>query len=98
MRDRYHMSRAARPAVRHTTLRMVGIVAFPVNRTHQRYTAQFSHKRTIGVRAKLVGMDQYANYLVSNYGRQSDIILEHLKKQDVSITDLELAKAELRDR
>src|SRR2546426_402528 len=56
--DRYHMSRAAGPAVSHTTLRMVGIVVFPVNRSHQRYATQFGHKRTKDIRSKLVGMDQ----------------------------------------
>src|SRR2546427_11446831 len=58
VRDRYHMSRAAGPAVSHTTLRMVGLVVFPVNRSHQRYATQFGHKRTKDIRSKLVGMDQ----------------------------------------
>jgi glycerol-3-phosphate dehydrogenase len=49
------------------------------------------------VRAKLetTGLDRYASYLVSNYGRQCDPILEYLQKMDDPGTDVALAKAEL---
>ncbi len=51
---------------------------------------------------KKIGLDCYANYLVSNYGRQSDVIVEYVQKMDDPGTslpdrqaDLALAKAEL---
>ena len=49
------------------------------------------------VRAKLetTGLDRYAHYLVSNYGRQCDVILEYVQKMDDPGTDVALAKAEL---
>ncbi len=44
---------------------------------------------------KEIGLEQYAKYLVSNYGRQSDAIVEYVKNMDEPGTDLALAKAEL---
>jgi glycerol-3-phosphate dehydrogenase len=41
------------------------------------------------------GMERYANYLVSNYGRQSDVILQHLQEMNDPGSDQSLAKAEL---
>src|SRR5687767_13186434 len=58
MRDRNHLRGTADPAVGYTTLRMVGVVVFPVNGTHQWYAAQSRYKGPKGIRSKLVSMDQ----------------------------------------
>lgn len=42
-----------------------------------------------------VGLERYAKYLVTNYGRQSDTILLHLQELNEAFSDLTLAKAEL---
>lgn len=44
---------------------------------------------------KSCGLDSFAKYLVSNYGRQSDLILNYLTELPDSKNDLALAKAEL---
>jgi glycerol-3-phosphate dehydrogenase len=41
------------------------------------------------------GFNQYANYLVSNYGKQTDVILNYLKNLPGTKNDLALAKSEL---
>ncbi len=49
----------------------------------------------LAAQLKEIGLEGYASYLVSNYGRQSDVILDHVKNMDDPGTDLALAKAEL---
>ncbi len=49
----------------------------------------------LAVELKTIGLEHYANYLVSNYGRQSDAILEYVNGMDDPGADLSLAKAEL---
>jgi glycerol-3-phosphate dehydrogenase len=44
---------------------------------------------------RVIGLDDYAKYLISNYGRNSDVILDHLKKMNEPPSDFSLAKAEL---
>ncbi len=49
----------------------------------------------LATQLKLIGLERYAKYLVSNYGRQSSTILEYVKNMDDPGTDISLAKAEL---
>jgi glycerol-3-phosphate dehydrogenase len=44
---------------------------------------------------RVIGLYDYAKYLISNYGRNSDVILDHLKKMNEPPSDFSLAKAEL---
>lgn len=53
------------------------------------YTTQLETK------LKAIGLEQHAKYLVSNYGRQSDAILNYLKEMNEPSSDLTLTKAEL---
>lgn len=49
----------------------------------------------LGAKLKTIGLERYASYLVSNYGKQSDATLEYLMNMENSETDVALAKAEL---
>jgi len=53
------------------------------------YTAQLDDQ------LKAMRLEAYTNYLVYNYGRQSDIILKHLQEMNDLPSDLTLAKSEL---
>jgi len=44
---------------------------------------------------KAIGLERYAKYLISNYGRQSDAILDYVNNIGDPGTDVALAKAEL---
>lgn len=55
----------------------------------RKYIAQL--RQQLGV----LGLEQYSNYLVHNYGKQTDLILERLKNNLEKDVDLALAKAEL---
>jgi glycerol-3-phosphate dehydrogenase len=54
-----------------------------------------AYTRLLATQLKKMGLQEFASYLVSNYGRQSGIILERLKKVSQPVTDLEMTKAEL---
>jgi glycerol-3-phosphate dehydrogenase len=51
--------------------------------------------KRIETQLKPYGLDYRANYLVSNYGRQTNLIVDKLAKRSSAKDDLELAKAEL---
>ena len=53
------------------------------------------YTKRIETQLKQYGLESRAGYLVSNYGRHTNLIMEHLKKQNDTKTDLTLAKAEL---
>lgn len=53
------------------------------------------YTKRIEAQLKPYGLESRAAYLVSNYGRHTNLIIEHLTKQNDSKTDLALAKAEL---
>lgn len=55
----------------------------------RRYSAQLK------MQLQVLGLEQHHQYLVHNYGRQTDLILEHLKNNVEKDADLALAKAEL---
>lgn len=50
---------------------------------------------TLAAQLKAIGLDNYTKYMVYNYGRQSDVILDYLSKMNESASDLGLVKAEL---
>ncbi len=54
-----------------------------------------AYTKQLAIQLKEIGLEGTANYLVSNYGRQSNMILDHVKNMDDPETDLALAKAEL---
>lgn len=53
------------------------------------------YTKRIESQLKPYGLDFRAGYLVSNYGRQTNLIIDNLEKQKSTIADLSLAKAEL---
>lgn len=53
------------------------------------------YTKQLETKLKAIGLEQHAKYLVSNYGRQSDAILDYLKEMNEPSSDLTLAKAEL---
>lgn len=53
------------------------------------------YTKRIEVQLKPYGLEHRANYLVSNYGRQTNLIVDNLAKQAGAKNDLALAKAEL---
>lgn len=57
--------------------------------------AAIEYTKHIQRQLKPFGLEQRANYLVSNYGRQTNLIVDNLAKQDGTKSDLTLAKAEL---
>jgi glycerol-3-phosphate dehydrogenase len=50
---------------------------------------------TLDTRLKSIGLDSYTKYMVYNYGRQSNAILDYLNKMNEPASDLGLIRAEL---
>lgn len=54
-----------------------------------------AYKRLLDKQLKLCGLSHYTNYLVSNYGKQTEDILNYMTQLPDSKDDLALAKSEL---
>jgi glycerol-3-phosphate dehydrogenase len=53
------------------------------------------YTKQLAIQLESIGLEEFASYLVSNYGRQSDTILKQLNKQNQTVSDIDLAQAEL---
>jgi glycerol-3-phosphate dehydrogenase len=53
------------------------------------------YTKQLNIKLTAIGMADFTDYLVTNYGKQSDTILDYLSKINGKITHVELAKAEL---
>ena len=73
----------------HTKMVKLSGGEFSNDKAVNEYTKQLTE------RLKPLGLDSFGKYLVSNYGRQSDVIIDHLKEMAEDASDLALAKAEL---